>query len=152
VHEIGPERQPADRRPATGDRRPATGDRLRESAGHLGIGEGGTQSKEPQPGGGYALGRKATQIGRPLARQDVTQQVVVDDDGGHLRGSHIGIVGIADQSAMVLSGKSVGQEFLPAAWWQEDQGIAQVDHRHPSTVVQPPTMAHGRRHRHLSTG
>ena len=33
-----------------------------------------------QSGGGYAVGRKATQIRRPVAGQDVTQKVVVDDD------------------------------------------------------------------------
>jgi len=63
-----------------------TSDRFRELAGHLGIGEGGAQAKEPQPGCGYPVGRKATQIGRPLASENVTQQVVVDDDGHHLRG------------------------------------------------------------------
>jgi len=91
------------------------GDRCRELAGHFGIGKGRAESKEPQSGGRYAVGRKTTQIRRPLAGQDVTQKVVVDDDGGHLRGRQIGIVDFADELAMPFSRKCVGEELLTAA-------------------------------------
>jgi hypothetical protein len=129
-----------------------TGDRLRELAGHLWIGEGRGQAKQPQPGGRYALGSKAIQIGRPLAGKNVTQQVVVDDDGCHLRGGQFGIIKIAHEPAVLLGRQSFGQEPLAATRGQEYHNIAQVDHSDPSTMVQAPPMADGRRHRHLSTG
>ena len=58
--------------------------------------------------GCYPLGRKATQIRRPLARQDVTKEVVVDDDGYHLSGGQFGIVVIADEPPMLFGRESVG--------------------------------------------
>gem|GEM_PF-5478858 len=129
-----------------------SGDRFRELAGHLGVCKGGAEPKEPQSCGRYAVGRNATQFPRPLARQDVTQKVVVDDDGCHLRSRQIRIVDIADELAMPFSRQCVGEELLTAAGRQENHGFAQVHHRHSTTLVQPPPMAHGRRHGHLSTG
>jgi len=72
--------------------------------------------------------------------------MVVDDDGCHLRGRQIGIVELADELAMLLSCQRVGEELLTAAGGQEDHSVAQVDHGDPTTVVQTPSMPHGRRH------
>ena len=92
-----------------------SGYRLGELANHLGIGEGGAESKESPSGGRYTVGRKTSQVRRPLARQDVTEHVV-DDDGCHLRGRQIGIVELADELAMLFSRQCVGEELLTAAW------------------------------------
>jgi hypothetical protein len=92
-----------------------SGNRFGELAGHNGIGKGGAQPKEPQSGSRNAVRRKTPQVRRPLARQDVTQKVVVDDDGCQLRGRQIGIVELADQLAMLLSRQCVGEELLTAA-------------------------------------
>jgi len=56
------------------------GDRCGELADHVGTGKGGAEPKEPQSGGRHALWGKATQIRCPFAGQDVTQNVVDDDD------------------------------------------------------------------------
>ena len=129
-----------------------SGDRSGEFAGHFGVRQGGAEPEEPQSGGRYAVGRKTTQIRRPLAGQDVTKKVVVDDDGCHLRGRQIGIVDFADELAMLFGRQSVGKELLTAARREEDHGIAQVDNRDSSTMIQPPPMAHGSRYGHLPTG
>jgi hypothetical protein len=93
-----------------------SGDRFRELARHLGVGKGGAEPKEPQSGGRYAVGRNATQVRRPLARQNVTQKVVVNDDGCHLRSREIRIVDFVDELAMLFSRQSIGEELLTAAW------------------------------------
>jgi hypothetical protein len=92
-----------------------SGNRFGELAGHLGIGKGGAEPKEPQSGGRYAGRRKTPQVRRPLACQDVTKQVVIDDDGCQLRGRQIGIVELADELAMLFSRQCVGEELLTAA-------------------------------------
>ncbi len=129
-----------------------TDDRLGELAGRPRAGERGAQAEEPQPGGRHPLRRDAAQVGLPLAGQDVAQQMVVDDEGRHLRGGQVGIVETAHEPAMFLSRKSLRQELLSPAGREQDEGITQVDHRHPAAVIQPPPMAHGSRHRHLPTG
>ena len=77
---------------------------------------------------------------------------MVVDDGCHLRGRQIRIFEIADELAMLFSRQGIGEESVTAVRRQEDHGIAQVDHRHSSTTVQPSAMTQGCKHRHLSTG
>jgi hypothetical protein len=93
-----------------------SGNRLRELANHFGVSKGGAEPKEPQPGGSYAIGRKSSQVRCPLAGQDVTEQVVIDnDDGCHLCGRQIRLVELADELAMPLSRQCVGKDLLTAA-------------------------------------
>jgi len=128
------------------------GYRCRQLAGHIRIGIGGAEPEEPETGDRYAVGGDTAQVRRSLTRQDVTEQVVVDDDGCHLRGRQIGIVELADELEMLVSCQCVGEELLTSARGQEDHRVAQIDHGDATTVVQPPPMPHGRRHRHLATG
>jgi hypothetical protein len=114
-----------------------SGDWFRELSGHLRVRKGGAEPEVPQSGGRWTVGCKTIQIRRPLARQDVAQKVVVGDDGCHLPGRQIGIVEIADELPMPLIRQCVGEDLLTAAGRQEDHGVAQIDHRHSPTVIEP---------------
>ena len=62
-----------------------------------------SQPKEPEPGGRHALGGKPIEIRRAFTGQQITKDVVVDDDGSHLCRGEIGVVELPDKTQVVLS-------------------------------------------------
>jgi hypothetical protein len=87
----------------------------RKPPGHGRVREGGTQPEEPQAGGGDAVGAEPVKVRGAVADEDVTQQVIVEDDGGQLRRRQIGVLEGADEASMILSRKGARQEPLPCS-------------------------------------
>ena len=87
----------------------------RELPGHRRVSEGGTQPEEPQAGGGDAAGAEPVKVRGAVADEDVTQQVIVEDDEGQLHRRQIGVVEGADEASVILSRKGAGQEPLPGS-------------------------------------
>jgi hypothetical protein len=52
---------------------------------------------------------------------------------------------------MVFGSEGLGQELLPSTRWKQDHGVTQVNDRHSTTVIESPSMADRRWHRHLAT-
>jgi hypothetical protein len=77
--------------------------------------------------------------------------VIVNDNGSHLRGSEVRVVKSSDESQMVFGGEGLSQEMLPSARRKKDHGVTQVNDRHSTTLIEPPSVADRRWHRHLAT-
>ncbi len=86
----------------------------------------------------------------PFSGKEVPQQMVVDDDGGHLRRCQVRVVDTLDPLKMILGGQGSSENLLAAARRQEDHSVTQIHHSHPSPVIEPPPMAYCRRNRHLA--
>ncbi len=71
-----------------------------EPSGDAWVSERGTQSEQPEAGGRNARGRYPVEVLRTLASKDVAQQVVVDDDGGHLCCGEIGVFNLPPWSPL----------------------------------------------------
>ncbi len=122
-------------------------------AGHWGgelsgdgwVSERGTQPEQPEAGGGNALRCDPVEVLRALAGQDVAQQVVVNDEGGHLRRREIWVVELADELQVSVGAQCLPEEPLPGAGREEDHSVTEVDEGHSSTLIEPPSTAYSRR-------
>jgi len=114
------------------------------------LGEGGAEAEEPQSGGGDAVGSQAAQVCPTVADEDVAEEVIVDDEGGHLRRGQIGIVQGADKVVVLLSGERRGQEPLSLPGREQDHGIAKIEDRHASALIETPSVPDRSRDRHLA--
>jgi hypothetical protein len=86
-----------------------------------------------------------------VADEDVTQQVIVEDDEGQLSRRQIGILEGADEASVILTRKGARQEPLPGSRREEHHCVPEVDDGYPPALIKPPAMPHCGRHRHLST-
>lgn len=84
----------------------------RELPGHGRVGEGGTQPEKPKARGGDAVGAEPVKVEGAVADENVTQQVIVEDDEGQLRRRQIGILEGVDEASVILSRKGARQEPL----------------------------------------
>lgn len=78
------------------------GDGSRELPGHGRVGEGGAEPEEPEACRRDTVRAQAVEVRGSLAHQDVTQKVIVDDNGPHLRCRQIRIVDAGDEAEMIL--------------------------------------------------
>jgi hypothetical protein len=71
--------------------------------------------------------------------------VVVNDDGGHLRRREIGVVELADESAVSVGAQCLPEKPLSGAGGEEDHSVTEVDDGHSAALIEPPSMAYSRR-------
>ena len=79
------------------------GDGRRELPGDAWLSQRRAQTEQPEPGGGDPAGCQSAEVGWAVADEDVPKEMVVDDNGRHLRGGEIGIVELADESQVVIA-------------------------------------------------
>jgi hypothetical protein len=56
------------------------------------------------------------------------------------------------ESTMIFGTQGLGEKTLPCSCWEKDDGFAQVEDRHTTAMIEPPSMPHRGRDGHLPTG
>jgi hypothetical protein len=125
-------------------------DGCRKLPGDGRLSQGGAEAEQPQAGRGDTAVPQTAQVHCTVADENVTEEMIVDDDASHLGGGEIGIVHSPDEPEVLFGGESVPEEPLPRAGREEDDCFAKIEDRHASTLIQTPSMPYRSWHRHLS--
>jgi hypothetical protein len=78
--------------------------------------------------------------------------MIVDDDGGHLRGRQVWVVEGPNKPEMVACRKGLGKEHLFSTGRKKDHGFPQVGYDDTTAVIESPPVANRCRDRHLPAG
>ena len=124
-------------------------DRPGQGARYIGGCPGAAEPEQPQPGR-RERACEAAEIRGSMAGQDITQEMVVDDNRWQLSRGQIGVIEVAGEGQVIVGGQRLVQQGLPGAWREKNDSITQVDDRHAATLCQAPPATNARGHGHLA--
>lgn len=136
------------------------GDRCRELA--YGVRRSPRTAQPEQPESGRRQpGGETTEVGQPCPRQNIAQQVVIDDDSAHsahLRRGQVWVLEVLYERSMRVGGQRVTEQLLAGAGREKHDRVTEVDDRHSTAPRETPPMSNlcgnthlaARRHQELS--
>ncbi len=90
------------------------------------------------------------EVGWSCGDEDVSQEVVVDDNQSHYAVARSGSSSSATKRRWSSADRASSRSFWREPRGEEDHGVAQVDDGHSAVSVGSPAVADRRRHGHLS--
>jgi hypothetical protein len=121
-----------------------------ELSGHAWIRKGTAQPKQPQTRCRQSS-CQAAEIRRPLSRQQVAKQMVINDNRRHSGRRQIRVIEARYELAVFCFTQRVCDELMARSRREDDDCVAKVDNRDSTALVEAPAVPYRGWDRHLPT-